>query len=39
MKSRLAEEDYDKLPVRITGFVLLALAVYVLIDRWAGIWK
>ncbi len=39
MKSRLAEEDYDKLPVRITGVIFLAVAVFVLIDRWAGIWK
>lgn len=39
MRSRLAEEDYDRMGVRVAGLVLFALAVYVLIDRWSQLWK
>jgi hypothetical protein len=39
MKSRLAEEDYDKVGVRVAGGVLFALALYVLINRWSQLWK
>jgi hypothetical protein len=39
MKSRLAEEDYDRMGIRVAGGVLFVLAVYVLIDRWPQLWK
>ncbi len=39
MKSRLAEEDYDKVAIRVAGGILFALALYVLIDRWTALWK
>lgn len=35
MKSRLAEEDYDKAGIRAAGVVLFLLALYVLISRWS----
>lgn len=33
MKSRLAEDDYDKIGVRIAGGLIFLLAIYVLITR------
>ena len=39
MKSRLAEEDYEKLGVRISGGFFIAFAVYALIMRWSDLWK
>jgi len=34
MKSRLAEEDYDKVGIRIAGGMLFLFAVYVFITRY-----
>ncbi len=39
MKTRLAEEDYDKVGIRVVGGILFVLALYVLIDRWPQLWK
>jgi hypothetical protein len=39
MKSRLAEEDYDRVGIRVAGGVLFSLALYVLISRWSQLWK
>lgn len=39
MKSRLAEEDYDKIGIRVAGGIVFLLVVYVLIDRWHGLWR
>ena len=35
MKTRLVEDDYDKIGIRVAGGVLFVLALYVLIDRWS----
>ena len=34
MKSRLAEEDYNKVGIRIAGGVLFLFAVYVFVTRY-----
>lgn len=39
MKSRLAEEDYDKAGIRVAGGILCFLALYVLIHRWSELLK
>jgi hypothetical protein len=39
MKSRLAEEDYEKLGVRISGGLFIVFAIYVLIIGWSDLWK
>ena len=39
MKSRLAEEDYDRGGIRVAGGILFFLALYVLISRWSQLWK
>jgi hypothetical protein len=38
MKSRVAEEDYERLSVRITGFCFIVVALIALIVRWSDIW-
>jgi hypothetical protein len=38
MKSRVAEEDYERISVRITGFCFVVVALIVLISRWSDIW-
>jgi len=39
MKSRLAEDDYDKVGIRVAGGVMFLTAVYVLVERWPQLWK
>jgi|NGEPerStandDraft_6_1074524.scaffolds.fasta_scaffold116886_2 hypothetical protein len=39
MKSRLAEEDYDKVGIRVAGGLLFFLALWVLVHRWSQLWK
>jgi hypothetical protein len=39
MKSRLVEDDYNKVGIRVAGGALFALALYVLISRWPELWK
>ncbi len=39
MKTRLAEDDYDKVFIRIAGGVLIAFALYVLVAKWSQLWK
>lgn len=38
MKSRLAEEDYDKIGIRVAGGLTFLLALYVLIRNWSKLW-
>ena len=37
MKSRLAEGDYEKLGVRVTGGVFIVFAIYLLITQWSNL--
>jgi hypothetical protein len=39
MKSRLAEEDYEKLGVRISGGLFIVFAIYILVVRWSDVWQ
>jgi hypothetical protein len=39
IKSRVAEEDYERISVRITGFCFIVVALIALISRWSDIWK
>lgn len=39
MKSRLAEDDYDKVGIRVAGGIGFLLALYVLVDRWPALWR
>lgn len=39
MKSRLAEEDYEKVAVRAAGGMAIAFAIFVLITAWHDLWK
>lgn len=39
MKSRLAEEDYNRVGIRVAGGMLFLLALYVLISRWSQLWR
>ena len=38
MKTRVAEGDYERLSVRITGFCFIIFALIALISRWPDIW-
>lgn len=39
MKSRLAEDDYDKVSIRVTGGIVFVIALYVLVDHFSRLWK
>jgi len=39
MKSRLSEDDYNKLGIRVAGGIVFLIALYVLIERWSQLWK
>jgi hypothetical protein len=39
MKSRLAEDDYNKVGIRVAGGIVFLIALYVLIARWPQLWK
>lgn len=39
MKSRLVEDDYDKVGIRVAGGVVFLIALYVLFERWPQLWK
>lgn len=35
MKSRLAEDDYEKVGIRVAGALIFLVALYVLVSRWS----
>ena len=37
MRTRLVEDDYDKLGIRVAGGALFILALYALIARWPSL--
>jgi hypothetical protein len=39
MKSRLAEEDYDKVSIRVVGGLFFVVAVYVMVSKWTHLLK
>ncbi len=39
MKSRLAEDDYNKTGIRVAGGIVFVVAICVLIQRWSQLWK
>ena len=39
MKTRLAEEDYDKVSIRFVGGFFIVIAIYVIINRWSELLK
>jgi hypothetical protein len=38
MKSRLEEDDYDKVGIRVTGGIVFVLALYVLVYHFSHLW-